>query len=100
MKTLRVLKYVGFGILGIGFVIAMIFATQALWNWLIPDLFHGPQITFWQTVGIFFLSKILLAGVAPGSHHGGRSNWKRKYHYRCNQQESGDTIAGVTPEQG
>ena len=38
MKNLRFLKYVGFGILGIGFVILAIFVTMSLWNWLIPML--------------------------------------------------------------
>jgi hypothetical protein len=49
MKALTVLKYVGFGILGVGFVIGVIFGVQALWNWLIPELFHGPVLTFWRT---------------------------------------------------
>ncbi len=44
MKALRVLKYVGFGILGIAFVILVIFGVQALWNWLIPGLFNGPVL--------------------------------------------------------
>jgi hypothetical protein len=79
MKTLKVLKYAGFGILGIGFIIAMIFGVQALWNWLIPELFNGPVLTFWQTVGLFLLSKILLTGVAPGGNRNSRRDWKRKY---------------------
>ena len=53
MKTLKVLKYVGFGILGLGFVILAVFITMSLWNWLIPLLFHGPVLTFWQTAGLF-----------------------------------------------
>jgi sterol desaturase/sphingolipid hydroxylase (fatty acid hydroxylase superfamily) len=85
MKALKVLKYVGFGILGIGFVIAVIFVVQALWNWLIPGLFNGPVITFWQTAGLFLLSKILLSGLGPGSHRTyHRRDWKKsfreKYH--------------------
>ncbi len=80
MKALTVLKYVGFGILGVAFVIAVVFGVQALWNWLIPELFHGPVITFWQTAGLFLLSKILLTGVAPGgSGSHGKKEWKRKY---------------------
>jgi hypothetical protein len=78
MKTLNVLKYVGFGILGLGFLIGVIFGVQALWNWLIPDLFHGPVLNFWQTVGLFFLSKILLTGIAPGPGHNHKREWKRK----------------------
>jgi hypothetical protein len=78
MKTLKVFKYVGFGILGLAFVVLCIFGVQALWNWLIPELFHGPVLTFWQTVGLFFLAKILLTGVAPGSRYNHRKDWKNK----------------------
>ena len=79
MKTLRILKFVGFGILGLGFITLAIFVTMCLWNALIPALFHGPLLSFWQTAGIFLLSKILLTGLAPGGHHRGRSEWRRKY---------------------
>ena len=78
MKTLRVLKYVGFGILGFAFLVLVIFGVEALWNWLIPELFHGPVLTFWQTAGLFLLSKILLTGIAPGQHHDHKREWKRK----------------------
>jgi hypothetical protein len=79
MKALNVLKYVGFGILGVAFIIGVIFGIQALWNWLIPDLFNGPVLTFWQTVGIFFLSKILLTGIAPGPQKNHDKKWKKRF---------------------
>jgi len=78
MKALRVLKFIGFGIVGLGFVTLAVFVTMSLWNALIPLLFHGPVLTFWQTAGLFILSKILLSGVAPGSRHRGRRDWGRK----------------------
>ena len=91
MKTLRVLKFVGFGILGLGFITLAVFVTMCLWNSLIPALFHGPVITFWQTAGLFILSKILLSGVAPGPHHRGRQDWRRKYQGKfrpgCREEE-------------
>jgi len=87
MKTRNVFKYIGFGILGLGFVIGVIFGVQALWNWLIPELFKGPELTYWQTAGLFLLSKILLTGVAPGSRHDKDSKWRKKYHERCREQE-------------
>jgi hypothetical protein len=98
MKNLRVLKYAGFGILGIGFIILAVFVTMSLWNWLIPLLFHGPVLTFWQTAGLFILSKILLTGVAPGRHDHGRKDWKNKYHekFRPGCSENLNTVA---PEQ-
>ena len=99
MKTLRILKYVGFGILGLAFITLAIFATMCLWNSLIPALFHGPVLTFWQTAGLFILSKILLTGVAPKSRNHGRPDWWRKkyhekYRYGCREEEQ-----SVTPEQ-
>ena len=83
MKTLRILKYAGFAILGLGFIALAVFLTMSLWNALIPLLFHGPVLTFWQTAGLFLLSKILLTGVAPGSHDRNRHDWRRKYNNRC-----------------
>jgi len=83
MKNLRFLKYVGYGILGVGFIFLAIFVTMSLWNWLIPALFNGPVITFWQTAGLFLLSKILLTGVAPGSHS---RKYKRDWHHRYNEK--------------
>jgi hypothetical protein len=82
MKTLRVLKYIGFGILGTAFVFLVILGVMALWNWLIPSLFNGPALTYWQTAGLFLLSKILLAGISPGGGHHDRSykkDWRKKY---------------------
>jgi hypothetical protein len=91
MKTLRILKFIGFGILGLGFITLAVFVTMSLWNSLIPILFHGPVISFWQTAGLFILSKILLTGVAPGTHNHRRHEWRRKYHgkfrHGCMEEE-------------
>jgi hypothetical protein len=82
MKALRILKFTGFGILGLGFIVLTVFVTMSLWNALIPLLFHGPVLTFWQTAGLFLLSKILLTGVAPGGHSRGRRDWRYKYDHK------------------
>jgi hypothetical protein len=92
MKALKVLKYAGFAILGAGFVTLAVFLTMSLWNALIPELFHGPVLSFWQTAGLFILSKILLTGVAPGGSHGrSGKEWRRKYHenhrHGCRQED-------------
>ena len=39
---------------------------MTLWNWLIPALFTGPVIGFWQALGILVLSKILLVALKAG----------------------------------
>jgi hypothetical protein len=38
----------------------LVFPIMWLWNWLVPELFNGPTITFWQSAGLFVLSNILI----------------------------------------
>jgi hypothetical protein len=98
MKTLRILKYVGIGILGSGAVLLVIWGVMALWNCLIPALFHGPVLTYWQTAGLFLLSKILLTGIAPSSHDRGHRQWKSKYHHKFGRSGCEENRE-ITPEQ-
>jgi hypothetical protein len=65
-----------------GIVLAALFAlalgvvVQWLWNWLMPDVFGLTRITFWQAVGLLFLSKLLFGGLRH--HHGGRHHQGRR----------------------
>ena len=34
-------------------------ATQILWNWLMPYLFGVPEISYWQALGLLVLSTLL-----------------------------------------
>ena len=38
------------------------FGVMGLWNWLVPALFGGKLITFWQALGMLVLSRILVGG--------------------------------------
>jgi len=58
--------------------IAFGFITMWLWNSLMPVLFHLPEITFWQSVGLLVLSRLLLGGF--GGHGGGHHHWRRNMH--------------------
>ncbi len=40
-----------------------------LWNWLLPPLFGWRQITFWQSVGILALCRILFGGISGRGLH-------------------------------
>jgi hypothetical protein len=50
-------------IIGIGAFGAIV---MLLWNALMPDIFHLPQITFWQALGLLLLSKILFSSFRGG----------------------------------
>lgn len=73
-----------------------------LWNWLVPELFAGPVITYWQAWGLLILSKLLFSSWSKGGghhHHGpGPGGWKGKQNgYWKKRWER--KLAGMTPEQ-
>ena len=79
MKAKTGFKYAGFGVLGVAAVFAFTFAVMWLWNWLVPEVFNGPILSYWQTLGLLVLSKILFSGMGGGK--GEKSSHSRKY--RC-----------------
>lgn len=48
----------------IGILAVTIFGlvVMSLWNYLVPAVFGGKVITFWQALGILVLSRILFGG--------------------------------------
>ena len=81
MKRTWILKFFLLGLLALA-VIG--FVTQLLWNWLIPVLFAGPAITFWQALGLIALSKILFWSFGKGgrswNYRGGPGrHWAAKW---------------------
>ncbi len=105
MKTGRFFYYGKFVLFGVAGLIAFTFAVMWLWNWLVPELFSGPVVTYWQTLGLLVLSKILFSGMGKGhsSHHPGHHHpfpskygdkWKKKFEEKMNG------MAGVTGERG
>jgi hypothetical protein len=65
----RIARIVAFAIGGV--CLAALFAlllgvvVQWLWNWLMPVIFNLKPITFWQSVGLIFLAKLLVGGFHP-----------------------------------
>ncbi len=80
--------------------------TMLLWNWLIPTLFSGPVITYWQALGLIILSKILFSsGCGRGRHHKHRnhgpwkSHLKEKIEFNHNQEtHSGEATSPESAE--
>ena len=105
MNALKVLKYTGFGILGVGAMFFFMWLVMLLWNALIPELFNGPELSYWQTAGIFILSKILLSGFGGGrsksSHSKSKhkSKWMSKYNEKYKDGCKDDVkVEDVDPE--
>jgi hypothetical protein len=53
-------------------------AVMLLWNALVPPLFRGPLLTFWQAIGLLLLSRILFGSLRA---HGGwrRHRWRERW---------------------
>jgi Protein of unknown function (DUF3106) len=64
------------------FVAALGFVVMLLWNALVPSLFAGPVLGFWQAVGLLVLCRILFGGFrGHGRHHGWRQRaWGGRWH--------------------
>ncbi len=75
----KIVRVASIGVLVLGaftlFIFGLTYVTMSLWNWLVPALFAGPSISFWQTMGLLVLLKILLWPLSGGrgwkSHRGG-----------------------------
>ena len=59
-----------------------------LWNWLVPDLFNGPQISYLQALGLLALSKIITWGLWSRGHQNygqtSHSSWRDKFQDKLN----------------
>lgn len=58
----RILKIATIAILALGVFGLLV---EGLWNWLMPALFGVRTITYWQALGVWILSRILLGGFHP-----------------------------------
>ena len=83
---------------------------MSLWNWLVPSLFRGPALQYWQAVGLLLLSRILFGSLrGRGGWHGHwrarmwrerwanmtpqeRERFRERFQHRCGQR--------VVPAQG
>ena len=73
--TFRRRWYLFIPLIAVAFV-AFGFLTMNLWNGLMPMLFHLSEITFWQTIGLMILSRLILGGF--GGHGRGHGHHCRR----------------------
>ncbi len=87
----KIIKTIGFVIVGIVFaaIIAIVlgYVVMHLWNWLMPDLFSITTITFWQSVGVVVLARLIFGGFKHphnDKHHEKFAEKFRKKHPKFN----------------
>lgn len=65
------------------------FVVMSLWNWLVPTLFSGPVLGYWQALGLLVLARLLFGGLRPH----GRGRWGHSWHHARGRWEH------MTPEE-
>jgi hypothetical protein len=93
MKGYRIARKIGLGLV-FGIVAAGVLgiAVMLLWNGLIPELFHGPVLSYWQALGLLVLAHLLFH---RGGHWRPRDRWRRERW----KEEFERRLAGLTPEE-
>jgi len=56
-------------VLGMLLAIILGLPLMLLWNWLMPTIFGFKMITFWQAVGLSFLSNLLFSRTTNINHN-------------------------------
>jgi Ca2+/H+ antiporter, TMEM165/GDT1 family len=82
-KQFKVVKIIGFVLIGAALVLALGFVVMYLWNAILPSVLGVKTISFWQAMGIFVLAKILFGGFKGGGHK--KQEWRRKMHDKWEQ---------------
>lgn len=87
----------GWLVFGAAVLTLMGLAVMFLWNWLIPAIFNGTEITLLQSIGIIALAKLLTGFHGFGRGHG----WSKHGYYKKHQWKSRweEKMANMTPEQ-
>ena len=85
----RALKFAALAVVGV-FLLGLI--VMFLWNAVVPDVFSGPVISYWQAAGLLLLSHLLLRGWSPWRHGNGwrHDRWKKRFE---------EKLAAMTPEE-
>jgi len=85
-STGEVVGWVILGALGIGALAILFgFVIMWLWNWLMPEIFGLTTLTYWQAVGLFILSKILIGCGSSGG--GSRHKSKKHGNHKCGESK-------------
>lgn len=70
------MKGVGILLVAIAAIAVLGLAVMVLWNVLVPALFRGPLLDYWQAVGLLLLSRLLFGGLrGRGGWYGG---WRQR----------------------
>ena len=73
--TIKAVAMAVLGVTLVGFVV------MGLWNALVPALFRGPALNFWQALGLLALTRLLIGSIFRGwrGRSGKSSHWRERW---------------------
>jgi O-antigen/teichoic acid export membrane protein len=77
-----VAKAVAIAVAAVVFIGVFSWGVMLLWNYVVPPLFHGPLIGYWQALALLVLSRILFGGLRgwrSGHGHWRRHAWRERW---------------------
>lgn len=74
----------------IGLAILFGFVIMWLWNWLMPEIFGLTTLTYWQSVGLFILLKLLLGGCGGSGSSSGSKKSSKNSDNKCRTDSKSD----------
>jgi len=99
-KTRRIFAIIGMALGGviIAAVMALIlgFVVMWLWNWLMPDIFGLPQVTFWKAWGLVVLAHILFKSFPHKNHHDHDDRWKKRFKEKFFAEKEDEVKEGLS----
>ncbi|UGU14606.1 hypothetical protein LS482_12960 [Sinomicrobium kalidii] len=98
---MKAFKIAGLVVLKLAVITLYVFVVMRLWNWLMPSIFGITTLTFWQTLGVLLLCKLLFLGSGwnyrrrYGPPHSVKHRWKSGFRQKwkekmCNRQTDND----------
>lgn len=92
MKRFR-WQWILWGVLFFAFIFGvLVTVTMWLWNSLAVEVFGAPEITYWQTLGLMVLGRLLTGGFHKGGKH--KEHWKHKAKWNSMSDEERKAYRG------
>lgn len=64
------------------FLLLFGYGFMLLWNWLMPDVFGLPALTYWKAVGILVMAKLLFGNFEGRGHKKGSEKSHKRFKNR------------------
>jgi len=72
------------------------FVVMWLWNWLMPDIFGLPQLTFWKAWGLVVLAHILFKSFPYHDKHDHDERWKKRFKEKFFSEKEDEVKEGLS----